>query len=154
MASVVVMLLAFHTRIRCMLNQGFEAVARPRGFDALGQLIQRELFRELVEDSVLPFLRRVLQRNSDAGTGVADVEIASRLPPLAVDGQGESDGRLCAEPIERCSPDRVVVEPRDQARVPVGLRRPYPINNTLVQVSRAELPDPACEVDVVTVMDL
>ncbi len=85
----------------------------------------------------------VSRREGDAGDGVADVEVAARLAALPVDGQRVADRGLDAEPVERGPEDLVVVEARGETRVErrfVGLDA---VHHALVEVGRAEAPDPA-----------
>ena len=55
--------------------------------DHLRHVAHGEGLGELVEDSELAALGRVLERQGDAGEGVADVEHAAGLAAGAVDGQ-------------------------------------------------------------------
>ena len=84
------------------------------GLDQVGELEDRELLGELVEDPALARLGRVETGQLDAAHGVADVDVAARLPALAVDRQRVLDRRLHAEAVEHGAEHLVVVEAVDQ----------------------------------------
>ena len=96
----------------------------------------------------------LLGRQLDALQRVADVEEAAGLAALAVDGQRVADHRLHAEAVEHGAEGLVVVEAGDQALVAGGLVGLDPVDDALVEVGRAQAPDPAGEVDVGRVVDL
>ena len=96
----------------------------------------------------------LLDRQLDAGEGVADVEEAAGLAAGAVDGQRVADHRLQAEAVEHGAEDLVVVEAGDQALVAGGLLGLDPVDDALVEVGGAQAPGAAGEVDVGRVVDL
>ena len=128
--------------------------SRGRALDELGELGDRELLGELVEDAELAEVGRVGDRELDALERVADVEEAAGLAALAVDGQRVADHGLDAEAVEDGAEVLVVVEPGDQPLVGGGLVGLDAVDDALVEVGRAQPPDPAGEVDVVRVVDL
>ena len=120
----------------------------------LGQLLHRELLGELVEHPVLAHLGGVHDGQLHAGHGVSDVEEPAGLAALAVHGDGMVDGGLHAEPVQRGTPHVVVVEPRGQAGIHVGLFGADPVHHALVEVGGPDAPHPAHELDVVRVVHL
>ena len=152
--GVVVVLLGFLARVRDALDDDLAAEVRGGVADALGELEDGELLGELVVDPQLAGIGRVGDRQRDALDRVADVEVAARLAALAVDGQRVADDGLHAEAVERGPEDLVVVEARREARVERRLVGLDAVHDALVEVGRAEAPDPAGEVDVVAVVDL
>src|SRR5438270_13627316 len=148
------MLFTLDPRIRQVHDAGRQPMRGARLTDLLGEGLDRELLGELVEDPVLACGRRVLEREPDAGDRVADVEKAARLPALAVYRQRQAKRRLNAEAIQHGPPDRVEVEARGEPGMRRHFVRPAAVDDALVQVGRAQAPDPAGELDVVAVMEL
>ena len=101
-----------------------------------------------------PALGRVLERQRHAGQRVADVEHAAGLAARAVDGQRVAGDGLDAEAVQHRAEHAVVVEAGRQDGVEIGLLGRLAVDDALVQVGRAQSPDPAGEHDVVAVVHL
>jgi UDP-sulfoquinovose synthase len=151
---VVVVLFLLDPRVVDVLD--LDRVAEVLGgmLDQVGEVDDRELLGELVEDPELAALGGVLDRQLDAVDRVADVEEAARLAAAPVDGERVADHRLQAEAVEHRAEDLVVVEAGDQALVGGGLVGLDPVDDALVEVRRAQAPGAAGEVDVGRVVDL
>ena len=151
---VVVVALRLDAGVREVLDLDRDVELGGRALHEVGQLRDRELLGELVEDPELAQVGRVGDRELHALKSVADVQEAARLPTLAVDGQRVADHRLHAEAVEDGPEVLVVVEAGDEAVVGRRLVGLDPVDDALVQVGGAQAPDPAGEVDVVRVVDL
>jgi hypothetical protein len=152
--GVVVVLLRLDPRVGKAPHLDLVAELGPGSADELGQVRDRELLGELVENPELAELTGIRHGELDALERVADVEEAAGLPALAVDGEGVVDHRLDAEPVEHRAEVLVVVEPGHQALVGDRLVGLDSVDDALVEIGGAEPPDPAREVDVVRVVDL
>ena len=138
--GVVVVLLHLGARVRHGDHLRVQANLLTRLGDHLRELVDGELFRELVVNLHLTVRRRVVARNLDATNGVLDVQETAGLTTLTVDGHRVTDGRLDAETVEGGTEDGVVIETVDQIRVHVGLIRGETVHDALVQVGGAEVP--------------
>ena len=154
MLRVVVVLLELEPWVLDRLDPHVEAVLGARALHDLGELRHGELLRELVEDAELAPVGGIRHRQLDALQRVQDVQVAARLPALAVDRERVADDRLDAEPVQRRAEHVVVVEPRGEPVVELRLVGLDPVDDTLVQIGRTDPPHPAREVDVVRVVDL
>src|SRR5215213_9452201 len=129
--GVVVVVILLDARVLDVLHPGLDAELVRGVHHQLGELPDRELLRELVEDPHLAALGGVFHCELDAADRVADVEVAPRLGTVAVDCERVAYGRLHTEAVEDRSED-----------------------DALVQVRGPQAPDLAGEVDVVGVVDL
>ncbi len=152
--GVVVVLLQLDPGIVQVLDPDVEPDLGAGVAHQLGELDDRELLGELVEHAELARLGRMQDRELHALERVDDVQVAARLAALAVRGQRVSDHGLQAEAVQGRAEHVVVVEPRQQALVEPGLLGLDPVHDPLVEVGRAQAPDPAREVDVVRVVHL
>src|SRR5882724_10613266 len=152
--GVVVMFFGLHSGIRQMVNGHVEPQFLAGCFHHSGQLQDRELFRELVEDAKFASLCRMQAGQFYAPHRVADIKKASRLPAATIDGNRMVDSSLHAEAVQRRAKNLIVIKAVDQQRVECDFIGHSPVNNSLVEVGRAQAPDFAAESDVVTVMDL
>src|SRR5579875_2750127 len=125
-----------------------------RRLDRLGDLLDRHPLRDLVEHAELTAVGRVLARELDAAHGVPDVDHAAGLAARAVHGERVPDDRLDDEAVQHRAEHRVVVEPGRQPLVPGRLRGLLAVDDALVEVGGAQVPDPAGELDVVDVVNL
>src|SRR6188472_1852356 len=107
---VVVVLLGLHPRVLEVLDLDLEAELGGRAADQLGELPDRELLRELVEDPVLAGVGRVVDRQLDTLEGVPNVEEAAGLAAPAVDGERMAHDGLNAESVQDRAEPLVVVE--------------------------------------------
>src|ERR1700730_75245 len=148
------MVLQLDPRVGDVCNDCLETVSSASITDKSRKLQNRELFSELVEDAQLAEGRGATQDQLDAGHGVANIEVAARLPALSIDGERKAHRSLHAESVERSTPDGVVVEPRLQLPVQSHLWRIPAVYHSLVEVGRAQAPDSAGEMDVVAVVHL
>src|SRR5882757_2391016 len=82
---VVVVLFLLDPGVVDVVDRHLVAEVPGGGLDQLGELEDRELLGELVEDAEFARLGRVGDRQLDAGEGVADVEEAAGLTAGAVD---------------------------------------------------------------------
>src|SRR5262249_4589950 len=139
---VIVVLLTFHPRGREVLHLHGEAQLAAGGTDLVSEVRHRELFRELVEDAILPGLRGGGDGEFDAADGCPDVEEPTGLPAFSVDGEWHADGRLHAEAVERGAENLVIVEAIDEAGMAGDLVGHRTVDDTLVEVRRAQPPDP------------
>ena len=73
------------------------------GLDQVGDLGDRELLGELVEDPVFATIGGVLGGQLDTAERVLDVEVAARLTTGAIDRQRVADDRLDAEAVQHLS---------------------------------------------------
>src|SRR5215213_6426809 len=151
---VVVVLFLLDPRVLVVLDLDAVAEVLAGLLDQPGQLEDRELLGELVEDAELARLGRVQRRQFDAGEGVANVEEAAGLAAGSVDGQRVADYGLDAEAVEHGAEQLVVVEAGDEALVAGGLLRLDAVDDALVEVGRAQAPGAAGEVDVGRVVNL
>src|ERR1700730_17790139 len=154
MLGVVVVILLLHAGIGQVLDGRVEPMHRAGVAYQLGQLEDRELLGELVEDAVFAGTRWILDAEPPALQRVPNVEEATGLAALAVDGQRLTDCRLHAETVEHRTPHNVVVETRCQPRVAGRLLGGATVNHTLVEVGGTQIPGAAYEVNVVAVMHL
>src|SRR3954451_16223853 len=152
--GVVVVLFSLDPRVLERLDLGGDPELLGGVDDEVGELADRELLGELVEDAHLTRFGGVEAGELDAAHGVADVEVPARLAALAVDGQRMADRGLHAETVERGAQDVVVVKAVDQARVALRLIGDGAVDDALVQVGGAQPPDAAGEVDVGRVVNL
>src|SRR5215207_1120031 len=102
--------------------------------DDLRELDDRELLGELVEHTELARLRRMQDGELDTLEGVDDVQVTACLTSLAVQGEGLADHGLQAEAVEGGAEDLVVVEPRQQALIELGLVGLDAVHDALVEV--------------------
>src|SRR5206468_4197532 len=98
-------------------------------------------------------LRGVQTGQFNATHGVANVEKATGLAPLAIDRDGMADGGLDAETIERGPKNFIIVKAVDQRRIQSHFIGNRAVDDTLVQVRCPQSPDLAAKGDVVTIMD-
>src|SRR5215211_3790026 len=152
--SVVVVVVLLDARVLDALHPGLDAELVCGVHHQLGELPDRELLGELVEDPHLAALGGVFHGELDAAHRVADVEVAPRLGTVAVNRERVAYGRLYTEAVEDRSEDLLVVEAVYEAPVALALLRDGPVDDALVQVRGPETPDLAGEVDVVGVVDL
>src|SRR5215204_5053592 len=152
--GVVVMVVLLDARVLDVLHRRLDAELVRGVNNKLGELPDRELLRELVENPHLAALGGVFHGELDASHRVADVEVAPRLGTVAVDRERVADGRLHTEAVEDRSEDLLVIEAVYEAPVALGLLRDGPVDDALVQVRGPQAPDLAGEVDVVGVVDL
>ena len=138
--AVVVVRLAFGARVRDVGDLAGHAALARDARDAFGQLFDREHLGELVEDAVLAFTRRVLERDLDAAHRVANVEERARLAAAAVDGQRMAERRLHAEAVQHRAEDVVVVVAVGQRRRERGLLGVRSVDDPLVEVGGAQSP--------------
>ena len=122
--------------------------------DRLGDLVDRHRLGHLVEDAELAAVGRVLAGQPDALDGVDDVDQAAGLGSVAVDGERVAEHGLDDHPVEHGAEHAVVVEAGGQAVVELGLLGIGAVDDALVEVGRAQAPDPAAELDVVAVVHL
>ena len=109
---------------------------------------------ELVEDPVLALLGGVHERQLHTGLGVADVQHAPGLAPLAVDGEGVADHGLDTEAVQHRPEHGVVVETREQVVVHGGLVGLLAVDDALVEIGHAQAPDAKAKMHVVAVVHL
>src|ERR1700728_1900079 len=109
------------------------------------QLQNRELFGELVEDAELASIGWMMAGNLDAADGVANVEEATRLSALAVDGDRMAGGSFDAKAVQSGAEDFVIVEAVDQAFIQGGFVGRGAVDDTLIQVRGPQSPGPATE---------
>jgi hypothetical protein len=83
--GVVVVVVLLDARVLDALHPGLDAELARGVHHQLGELPDRELLGELVEDPHLAALGGVLHGELDAAHSVADVEVAPRLGTVAVD---------------------------------------------------------------------
>src|SRR5438874_4982857 len=82
--------------------------------DQFGEFQDVEGLRELVEDSVFSWGRRVHNREFDASQSVSDIQEAATLPALAINRQGHLRYRLDAEAIDSRAENFVIVKAGSQ----------------------------------------
>ena len=80
--GVVVVDLGLDARVGDVLNLDFAAFVLGGGLDEVGELCDRELLGELVEDAVFAGLGGFLDCDFDTSHRVADVQVAAGLAPL------------------------------------------------------------------------
>src|SRR3954447_11539047 len=98
--GVVVVLLELDPWVGDVLDLDVVAELGAALLHELGELGDRELLGELVEDAEVAEVGRVLGGELDAAQRVADVEEAAGLASLPVDGQRMADDGLHAEAVE------------------------------------------------------
>src|SRR5208282_953594 len=152
--GVVVVDFGLDARVRDMLDLDAAALVLRRSLDQVGELRDRELLGELVEDAVFAGLGGFLDCDFDASHRVANVQVAAGLAAFAVHGERMPDRSLDTEPIEHRSPDSVVVETGREALVEYRLVGVDSVNDALVEVGRPDCPDFARELDIVRVVNL
>jgi hypothetical protein len=84
MAGVVIVLFGFDARIGQMADFDVEVHFPAGGLHQVSQFQHRKLLRELIVDPAFSRARRVQTSQLDAADGVANIEVAARLPALAV----------------------------------------------------------------------
>src|SRR5918994_3258089 len=149
MGRVVVVLLCLDSRIRDAVHDYVQSEVFADLLPSFGQIPHRELLGELIEDAELATLGGILDREAYTLDRVDDVQEAARLTTLAVNAEGIAHHGLNAEAVESRAEHLVVVEASAKPLVEIRLLRPNPVDNPLVQVGRAQVPDPAPEVNVV-----
>lgn len=152
--GIVVVLLGLLTRVIDALDADLIAQAVADALGQLGQLIDAEGFHDLVEDAQLAGLGGGLLGLVHALQGVFDVEVAARLPALAVDGERVADDGLDDEAVDDGAEDLVVIEQGAQARVGLGFFGFQPINRALHQVGDLEIPHAHAKPEQIGVHDL
>src|SRR5487761_73465 len=110
MFGVVVMRLHLSTRICEVLDHGLQAMRAAGSADAVRELVDTKLLRELVENPEFASNRRIENGEFDATHRVADVEEATGLTSTPVHGERVPMRGLRAKAIECRAPDVVVVE--------------------------------------------
>ena len=153
MLGEVEMLLLFNARIGKVRDCRFEAMLLARVGHPFGELLDRELFGELVEDPVLADVGRVLKRDPDACHGIANIEEPAGLATFAVDRKRQADGSLGAEAVQYRAPYGVVVKTGCEDRVVADFAGARAVDHPLVEVGGADAPDPAGELNVGAVVD-
>src|SRR5271166_3306617 len=111
---VVVMRLGFDSRIGQMIDRALKTQLVGRALHHLRQFQHRELLSELIEDAEFAGVGGILAGYLDTANGVADIEEATRLAALAIDGDGMSRRRLDTETIECRAKDLIIVEAVDE----------------------------------------
>src|SRR5882672_11514438 len=111
---VVVVLLGLDARVGNVIDLDGNSNFPCSSFYKMGQIQDRELLCKLVVDPAFVLGSRVVASEFDASHRITNIEEAARLPALAVDGEGLSDGCLDAETIQDGAEDIVVVETIDE----------------------------------------
>ena len=150
--DVVVVVLELDARVVDVLDRALRPGYSLATVSAISP--DRHRLGQLVEDAELAPVGRVLGGEPDALDSVDDVDQAARLRAVAVHRQRVTEHRLDHHPVEDRAEHAVVVEARGQARVELGLLGVGSVHHALVQVGRAQAPDPTAELDVVAVVDL
>ena len=88
-----------------------------------------------------PGARRIQAGDFDAAHGVANIQVAARLPALAVDRQRMAHGRLRAEAVQHRAEDLVVIEAVDEGFVQRHFVGHGAVHHALVQIGGAQSPD-------------
>src|SRR5450755_926936 len=112
------------------------------GLDGRGDLLDAHPFGDLVEDPELAPVGGVFAGELDAADGVADVDHAAGLAAGAVDGQRVAGDGLDDEPVQHGAEHRIVVEPGGEPFVAGGFGGLLAVDDALVQVGGAQVPDP------------
>src|SRR5579883_2837711 len=87
MSSIIIMLLSLNARIRKMGDMGVQPGFSGLFDDHLGQFEQRELLGYLVKDAIFTFLWWRSDSQLDAANSISQVDVTTRLFPLAVNRQ-------------------------------------------------------------------
>ena len=97
-----------------MLNRYVEAQFIPRCFHHSGQLQDRELLCELVEDPKFPALCRMQAGQLYTAYRVANIEKAACLAAAAIHGNRMINSSLDAEAVQRRAKNFIVIKAVDQ----------------------------------------
>src|SRR5215210_1892129 len=111
--------------------------------DEVGQLQNRPLLGELVEDPELTRLGGIVRRQLYAAHRIANVYEATRLTTLAVDRDWVSRSGLGAEAVEGRPEDPVVVVAIRERRVGGRLLGLYVVDDALIEVGGPQTPGAA-----------
>ncbi len=97
--GVVIMILCFSSGIFDRTYLNIDASPRPRIANPLRQFIYGEGLDELVENAILPGIRRLAQAKFDALERIVYVEVTSSLSSLSVHGKRISTSGLDEESV-------------------------------------------------------
>src|SRR3989344_1764915 len=117
MFRVIVMLFLFGPRIRDVINIHRQPDRFRRCFDQVGDLIQRELFSKLIENTELSSFCRIKGSELDASQRIADIQITTSLAALAVYSKRKPAAGLHNETVDYRSKNIVVMKARVQLRM-------------------------------------
>src|SRR5579875_436132 len=154
MLGVIVVSLRFDARVFCLHDFDRETLFLRGIFHQFSQLTYRKLLRKLIEHTVLAWSWRITYSELDATHCIPDIQKTSGLTALAVNGQGMLDYRLHAETVQYRSPNSVIIETRCLPFIERGLVGLDTVDDSLVQIGGAQAPIPACEHDIVRVVNL
>ena len=150
---VVVVFLGLDARIRQVVNLDSQAHLACRGLHQSRDVQDGKLLRELVEYAALAREGRVQARQLDATHGISNIQKAARLTSFAIDGQRMSDGCLDTKTVQDRTEDFIVIEAIDESLVEADFIGHGAVDDALVEIGGAELPDLAAEHDVVAVVN-
>src|ERR1035438_2235720 len=138
MLGVVIVLLQLDARVGNMFDGDVEPLAIANLLHQVGQVEHAELLGELVEYPVFALCRWALDGDLNAPQRVANVQKASGLPALAIDGKRASQRRLHTIAIQHRTPNAVVVKTRGQSVIKQRFVCLQTVHNPLIQVGRSE----------------
>ena len=154
MVRVEVMFLKLFARVLKVHNLDFQPKLASRLTHHLSKLGNIVHLFKLVEDAVLPLLRRIFDCDGQALHGVPKWQESASLMAFAVNSQRMPDDRLTAVAVDGGAEALVEIQARSQARVVTHLVDASAKDYALHDVGGAQSPRLAGEHDVVRVMHL